>query len=472
MQSTRRHILTSVSYVLGAQIVVMAIGVVRSLVLPAFLSVESYGYLSVYLFYFTVYALFTLGYEEGIFLRYGQYDYHRLPMKVLRPASRYYMWQLLGMTLVAMVAVALFIPDPAARFAMIFASLNILLMGLYGLLVRVLQITNQMKRYSFYSVVDKAVVLAAILAMVVIGTKNFRIIVAVDVVTRVGILAMMMFHTKELWVGRAEADKGEVVKEYKENIFSGIKLTIASQMGVLLIAAGRFITQFWCDIKDFAVYSFGITVTSIVLMAISAFSLVLYPIIKRLPEENYGSYFDKINTFTRSFGLLILLVYFPAYILVAVFYPKYIAVLSYLNLLFGIVYLQCKMNILNGTFYKATREEGLLLRTNMECLGLFVILVIPAFMFTRQIWVIALCTFIAMYVRCYLSEIYLLRKFGKSFDRNIIFETVGLAIFILSTAFCGFYQAMGIMVVMTAAYFYIERRNIIDTAMTLIRDRR
>ena len=137
-------------------------------------------------------------------------------------------------------------------------------------------------------------------------------------------------------------------------------------MGMLLVGSGRIIVQLCGNIEDFAIYSFGMSVTGLVLTAVTAFSLVLYPMIKRISEDKYYYLFKRINIFTRSFGLPAILVYFPACWFITFFYPKYDSVLPFLNFLFAIVFLQCKISILNNTYYKVLRKEKPMLTCKHE----------------------------------------------------------------------------------------------------------
>ena len=468
-ENTRKSILSNVSYVLGAQILITLIGVVRALILPAFLSVSSYGYWEVYMFYTAYIGLFCLGYNDGIYLRYGEYDYKNLPFNILRPSTRIYLFQLVFFSIISVVLVNVFVVDRNTAFAMGFAAMNIFTMGIYALLIHILQITNQFKKYSFFSIIDKIAVLITIILMFLVDENNFRWIIMVDFMSKIIIVAIMMWYTKSLWVGNGNAAYAVAIKEYWENLSVGIKLMFANLMSMLMVGAGRLIIQILGNIDDFAIYSFGITVTGIVITAITAFSLVLYPILKRLSKDNYSSYFDKINTFTRSFGFLSILAYFPAYWLIILVYQEFTDVLVYLNLLFGVVFYQAKMSILNNTFYKVLREEKSMLSANMSCLLFFVISALIGFYFIQEIWIIALCTFVAMLVRSYLSEIYLQEKLQKKKDKKSIYEVIYLLIFTVSTSFCNIFVALAAVSVFCVAYFIIERKNIYETAMILLR---
>ncbi|MFK1878958.1 oligosaccharide flippase family protein [Bacteroides fragilis] len=158
---------------------------------------------------------------------------------------------------------------------------------------------------------DKILVLFTILYMLIVNSENFRTIIFVDLLSKLIVLLLMIWKTRELYFGKTTSFK-ESFRFMTENMSVGIKLMIANLMGMLLVGSGRIIVQLCGNIEDFAIYSFGMSVTGLVLTAVTAFSLVLYPMIKRISEDKYYYLFKRINIFTRSFGLPAILVYFPA----------------------------------------------------------------------------------------------------------------------------------------------------------------
>jgi len=54
-----------------ANIVSLIIGLITNFVLPAFLSIETYAHIKTYAFYISYAGVFTLGYCDGMYLRYG-----------------------------------------------------------------------------------------------------------------------------------------------------------------------------------------------------------------------------------------------------------------------------------------------------------------------------------------------------------------------------------------------------------------
>ena len=66
------NVVTSFKFVLMSQIVVLIISVIRTLIVPKFLTVEDYGYWQTYLLYISYISILCLGFNDGIYLKYAK----------------------------------------------------------------------------------------------------------------------------------------------------------------------------------------------------------------------------------------------------------------------------------------------------------------------------------------------------------------------------------------------------------------
>lgn len=467
-QTVGRQILRNTSFVFGAQFLVLLISIVRALILPGIFSVESFGYWSVYWFYTSYVGLFCLGFNDGIYLNFGEYDYKELPHRLMRSSIRLFAWMLASFMVVCVFLINLFVDNAEISYALWFASLNIFTLGLTSVFIYIFQITNQFKSYSFFSIVDKILMLFTILYMFVANNENFRILILIDSLSKFLVLSVMIWKTRELFFGKISPFR-ESCRFMINNMSVGIKLMIANLMGMLLVGAGKFIVQLCGNIEDFAIYSFGMSITGLVLTAVTAFSLVLYPMIKRIPQDKYYSVFVRINTFTRTFGIPAIMVYFPAYWFISEFYPKYDMVLSFLNFLFAIVFLQCKISILNNTYYKVLRKEKKMLVANMNCVLVFILFAAVFYGIYREIWLIACCTFIAMFFRCYASEIYLADVMKGKMDKRAFVETGFLIVFLASSFFLPLLSSLFLCLLFGTIFFLYDRKLIKETFSILLK---
>ncbi len=459
-------IVKNFSFVFGAQTLILIISVARALILPKYLSVEEFGYWEVYWFYSTYVGLFCLGYVDGIYLKYGEYDYDKLPVKLIRSGNRLFVGILLFFTLLTSLLAVFLVEDKNIRFGLIYASLNIVVLGTCSVFIYVYQITNLFKKYSLYSVLDKLILISVIFILLFVNKWNYKLLIGIDFFAKAFILLLMIRKTPDMLIGEVENIKTSF--EYViSNVRVGIKLMIANIMSMLLIGAGKIIVQLLGDIKEFAIYSFGISITGLVLTMVVSVSLVLYPAVKRVQDDRYSELFELINSFNRLFGLSALLLYFPVYVFIELFYPNYHSVLVYLNMLFILIFLQCKISMLNNTFYKVLREERNLLYANMSCVLIFIIIALLFYSFCQSMWVIAACTCLALFYRCYSSELFLNKKLYISFSRSNFYEIAFMIVFLFSTALLELSYSVVLVVSVFLLWFFLEFKKNSDLCFKL-----
>lgn len=451
---------SSFKYTFLAQVIALVLSVIKSILLPKILPIDEYGYWQIYVLYSTYVGIFMLGFNDGVYLVYGKYQYKELPFKKLRAADKWYIGMLLMFSVTAGFACVVF-TSSQRLFSLLGVSIDIFLMGINGLLIYVLQITNQMKAYSLYTVLDKIVMLMAILCVIFSPKKDYRLIIFADVISKFVVSVGLVIKCKEMFIGESESI-GTGFCEFVKNIKVGISLMFAQLMGQLLTGIGRFIIDLFGDIKDYAFYSFGITITNLVLVFITSLSLVLYPTLKRLPENEYKRYFKTLNNGVVLFGYIAIGLYFLGVIFVKCFLQQYAPVLAYLHILFCVIILQAKIQLVLNTFYKVLREEKAMLIANTICIVTFLVFALILYMPSRNITSIAVCTLIATAVRCFYSETYIRKTIRMEMDSRICFEVAFVSLFAALASFLNYYLSLVVYIVLLLVALSIYKPEIND----------
>lgn len=448
-------------YVFFSQILVLIFGIINALVIPVILSVRDFGYWQIYMFYSSYVGIFALGFNDGIYLRYGSYEYTELPYKRLRTTIRLHIIILIIFSALVYFY-SWFIEDTNKQFVLWIVCLNIIVLGINGVFIYVLQITNKMKQYSFFSILPKLILMLALILYLLFKINRFEYFIIIDLIAKIIVVAGMILSCKELWFGK-NCNIKVAVDEYRENVTVGVQLMLAQFMGMLVLGISRFIVEWLGNIEDFAYYSFGVTVTNLILVLITSISLLAYPTLKRLEVSSYPRYFEKINSFLRVLNLFIPFFYFMAALFILLIMPKYESVLIYLNLLFAVIMFQAKMQLLNNTFYKALRKETAMMKSNLSSVLFFLILVTILYAINKNIWSIALCTLITMAWRCFSSEIYLRKVMNQPLSyKGIMSEMLYIVVFVMATNILSLVISSTIYGLFLLVFLFKHRNNIID----------
>ena len=454
-------------YVVAAQSISLLLGITRTLILPIMLGITNFGYWQVYMLYLSYVGIFALGYNDGIYLRYGKYEYDELPKNTFGPSIRLFVVFQLAIMFLA-IAVISWEPDPSKQISILWASINIPIAGLTGVLIYVLQITNQLKKYSFYTILDKVIVLITIIAFLLLRLDNFLGLIIVDTFARIFVLGLMINSCREIIFGKGISYK-YALKEISVNVSVGIRLMLANFAGMLMFGIGKFLVERTASVEQYGIYSFAISTMNLVLVLITAIGLVIYPTLNRLDKNNYPKYFDKLNNVLAITVFGLLTVIFPLRLFILRFMVDFISIYDYLSLIFAMIFVQSKMQILINPYYKLLRKETMMLRANLVGVVVVGILVTPLYILTQSVTMVAIGTLFAMLISLYFSEIYLKKELGIFGNKNIIAELFGLFIFIILGLISNFYMGLFVYLIIYLVFAIKQSNNIKDFARYFLR---
>lgn len=460
--------IANVKYVLLSQFSYYVVTFLTSFVLPGVLGVVPNGYYQIYFFYTTNFVgLMHFGFNDGVFLKYGGYDFDNLPQALFRTFMRMYLC-MSGLEVAAMLFVILLEPNPDKRFAYIFAAANIVAVNLSAMLNYLNQATGRIKLYSFVVIAEKVQIIAGLAVMLLLHHMNFRAVIVLDFSAKVVVLLVNVYCCRDLFFGERVPWRA-AWGPYWDNIRVGVKLMIANLMAMMVMGAGKLFMERFGTVAHFSEYSFATNITNIAMVFISAVGLVLYPVLCRLEKKTLPYYFQRINRLLCAFIFSMMLLYYPLVPIIRVFLPKYTAVLSYLPLLFPIVIMQSKMQLLINNYYESLREEKAMMWANLSAVALFVVIALPLYLWHPSVMVIVWTTLGVFVWRCYASELFLKRKLGIRSLRNM-FEELGMgALFILVNTLFGWGLGAVLYASAVALYLLCYRKEILPAARTFMK---
>ncbi|OBZ11223.1 lipopolysaccharide biosynthesis protein [Bacillus sp. FJAT-26390] len=420
----------NIMYSITSQALSFLLSIVTGFILPITMGVADYGYWQVYLFYIGFIMLFCFGFNDGLYLRYGSYNYNQLPFDKLRIAMRIFIIAI-SITTGILLVFSFRESDPNKVFAFCAISINLIILGINGTLLTVLQFTNRIKLNSFLTIANKLIFVIIIVPLLLIDWVDFRVIIIADIITKLFVLAFNIYKSNELFRGHT-ATFSIGIKEYWDDISIGISLMFANIVGSLLIGVGRFIVERYMSLETYSLYSFATTITTFALIFIAAASMSLYPLLKRVMKQKLPVIYVELNQLL-CIGLFFLLAgYYPLHYLIKNYYTSFNGILEYFYLLFIIVVSQGKMQFMINTYYKVLREEKAMLIANLSSVVFAILAIIPAFYFTHSIFSIVIGTTVTLIWRCYASEFFLKKKMGITSYSNMIIELSMIILFVIT----------------------------------------
>ena len=420
----KRNVMLSVAAQAGS----LLVGFVLNLVVPKFIDELNYSLWQAFVLYLTYVGILHFGLLDGLMLRYAQDDYEELDKE--RISSQFQV--LLGMTSLFCligIGIACFLTGPA-QWILIYVSLGIVTKNVFTFNSYLLQVTNRINGYARLFIAQRISFGLLAVLLLVAGVGDFRWFCIVDLLGDVIGCLICLPLNRGLYFTRVQ-NRGLFREETAENIRCGISLLLANWASMFLLGSARMVIQWRWDILLFGKISFAFSLTNLVLALITAVSVVLFPSLKRMPEENLPAFYQRMRGVLMPFLLVCIWLYFPGCWLLEQWLPKYAESLKYLGMLMPLIVYSSMIGLMTNNYLKAYRMEGTLRRINLISLAVGIV----GFLFFAYVlgseegvvlWAVAVTA-----ARAIVSEWKVSQRLGLDFRKLQLLELLVSVVFVL-----------------------------------------
>ncbi len=439
---------------LSAQLISLGVSFLLGFIVPKYIDGIQYAYWQTYLLYVTYVGLFHFGLLDGIVLRYSRYDYEELDKARVRSQ-----FQLLlgGCSLFFLVGlwIASACMGGVDREICILVSLGIITKNIFSYTSFSLQITNRISKYAIVVIVQRLSYAAMILGLLFGRVEGFFFYCVADLVGDLAGSLLGGVFSRGLYFGRGLSIR-ETLREARKNISSGVFLMIANFSSIFLLGGAKMVAEWRFDALTFGRLAFAFSLTNIFLTCIAAISVVLFPSLKRMQEEELPSLYKKIRGAISPLLFCVMLGYFPLSYILRLWLPQYALSLSYLGVLLPVIVFTSKVNLLTNNYLKAYRRERSLLSVNLITVALgFASFLVCAFAWNSLEALLYAVVAVAI-VNSVASEYMVMRVIRVRVYRDIAVELVMAVAFVyaaqISSLLFGFLFYLAFLVVYLALY--------------------
>ena len=464
MNTKLRNILENITYTFTANILTMLISIIMTLILPKFLGVTDYSYYQLYIFFISYVGFFHFGWIDGIYLKIGGMEYNDLEKS--NYVTQFWMLNVLEIIIAAIISIfALFtIKNIDKSFVLISTSVCGVITILRTYLLFILQSTNRIKEYAKYTRVDRFIYFALVIVFLFLGFKNYKIILYIDVFSKLVALVLCANKMKDIVFGKLNISKNTLLEIF-ENISIGIKLMLANIASTLIIGVVRFGIQKNWDIETFGKISLTLNISNLLMTFINAVAVIMFPLLRREEESNLPKIYVILRNTLMIFLYMMLIFYYPIKLILSTWLPQYADSLRYIALLFPICIYESKMSMLINTYLKSFRKEKSMLIINTISLILSLILTILSVFILNNLTLAILSIVFLLGFRFVIGELVLTKIMNILIYKDIILETVLTAIFIISSWFINNMFCSIIYTCFYLIYVFIKRKDIKRTIL-------
>jgi O-antigen/teichoic acid export membrane protein len=444
---------------LFSNVFVLLIQTAIFLFVPKIIGKTEFAYWQLYIFYSTYVSLANLGWPDGLHLKHGGQELESLNKSSISGQYRVYLIFQTVATALLLVGTALFRGDVDKKTVLLLTVIFLFVSNVRQFFLLLFQTTNKIKEYASLLVMAKAVSAVLIIVSFAIGIKDYRVIIATDIIGVALSLIIPLVRHRELLLGRFRADHALMVEIF-DNIRIGIKVILAYYASVVIIGVVRFgIERYW-DVDTFGEVSMTLSLSGLMMVFIQAISIVIFPMLKAEKNVQYGKLYSLIQPVTMHALLLLLLLYYPVYWFMTAWLPQFTESMKYLVFVFPLFVFEGKKALLTNTFLKANRNEKDIMNANLTSVVVAVGLTVVFTNIYPNLTLMVLSIPLLTALSTYLSEFFLAKRLQIRLTKGIFLELAVCVLFILSVIYLKTWLSFASLVFLLALNIFLCRKEL------------
>lgn len=426
-------------------------------IIPKIISPHDYGMFQIFLFYFSYAGLIQFGWLDGIYLRYGGAYYNNLDKSMVRGQFQLYTIVQTIICLVVELYALFFMNGPFVLLTSL-VVIGVLVTNGKTFFQFILQLTNRISEFSISAILSALIYALLVILSLISNLHNYYLFIWANIIGQICALAYGIYTCRDIFLKNVKPKYS--FNEVKFNVIAGIKLSLSSIAGMLILGIVRLGVQMKWSVATFGKVSLILSICNLLMLFINAASLVLFPILKRINDKNMLSIYQCINLVFMPFLYILLFIYYPVALLINLWLPQYHSILIFMAILFPLGLYQGKFEVLSNTFYKVWRMESLLLLINIISLIISVIFTLIFTLLFKNLNLLILSIIFTLAIRSFLSDIILYDKKSINIFSSFFKETVMVFIFILTNNFLQWYLALVINFCFFIVIWMTDRKRI------------
>ena len=426
-----RKSITNILCVMLGNISTIISGVVMGFLLPKVLSLSDYGFYKTFTLYITYTGLFSAGIIDGIILKYGSNDYEELDRPLFRSYFKFFT-ALIATAAAAIIIVGLLFAEGDVQFIFMMVGIDMIAGNMTNYFRQISQITQRFQEYSrriFLQSFIRILIILSMLFLFYAGYEvGYRLFLTLIVLSDVLLTLWYITTYHELVFGSYET-LARTRPLIHSLIKTGFPLLFANLTVQIIMALDRQFVSWLFNKEEYAIYAFAYNMMSLVTVAISAISTVLYPTLKRTNPQNlknnYGSLISIILMLV--FGLLLL--FFPLCWFLEWFLPQYTPSIEIFRIIFPGLAISSAISITMHNYYKVMNKSVVFFKKSVVILVLSAIANFAAYSCFRTMTAISKVSILTLLIWYFYAESYFVKDFGYNRWKNLSYLCLVMVLF-------------------------------------------
>lgn len=327
--------------------------------LPKFLPIEEYSRWQVFYFYVAYVNYLQFGFNDGLILNFSGQKFEELPWHNIKRATiRIVLYQAIGLGLLLIVASCIKC-DFAVIGLLIFSCIPTILMCI---LSAVLLAGNKTYDYNLLCLIIRLVFVAIMIGGICASITSAEFYMCADSISKIVVVLIVYIYERRYIPRTVKAGSQKTGKFIRQNCASGIIIASTVLLLGLLPMCGRVVIQLLGDEIEYAMFSFAISMLSIILTFTNAIGTVAFPMLKNMDNTGNTAQHYMLKKLYDEILWVCLWAVVVINVIVENFLHEYVSVLEYFPILLAVCWPLGKVQSIIYPYYKVYRKEKEFLR--------------------------------------------------------------------------------------------------------------
>lgn len=354
--SDSKGIKKGISLIFGVNILSMFFSLLMNFLLPKFLKIDTYATIQSYNLYIGFSGLFTLGFTDGIYLKYGGDTLSNVDSSTLKKdLSTFRIFQsfLIVLGIIAYVV--------TNDIVILFAGLALFPLNMTSFFSLLFQATGEFGQYSKITGLKATITFFInsffLLISLIFSYENALYFLLAYLLLNV--VYWIVLEKSFIKSGNGIEIKSFEVQSFCENIKNGLPLTLGTFTSVLFTSVDRWFIKILLNNIAFAYYSFAVSIDNFLNTAISPVTITLY---NYLCNNKEVEQVKKLRRYVIIFVSILASCSFCAKFIIQYFISKYEPAIDVLFWLFAGKILYVIIQAIYVNLYKAIKKQNVYFR--------------------------------------------------------------------------------------------------------------
>lgn len=335
--------------VMIANVICLVMNLLTNFLIPKYVSIETYSLIKTYTLYLTYAGFFSIGYNDGMYLKYGGKKLEEVNKKKLADNFLNYI-----ILMIIMFIIVLIIGIVMKDMIILAFSVGMFAYNILGYLKSLYQATGKFDAYGKSLNIEKfAIFVSSMFLIFVLNSDNYIFFVwsqvLISLLVSIYLTIRLEKKIKFLKQGRFS------IKEYTENIKSGFILMLGNFSSSIFTGLDRIFVKVLLTTTHFAMYSFATSMESFLNVFISPITISMYNYFCQKPPKEK---IIQVKNISLIWGFFVISAAYPAKWILEHYLTEYIAANEIIFILFSaqVFYVVVKGIYIN--IYKAERKQN------------------------------------------------------------------------------------------------------------------